>query len=300
MLYCRYILRVRYAFTETRVLTRSMTKRKDTVLKIVFYSVSLLMTFFSFYPFFLFLKESYDYTFVEKQVFIGKLITKHYSKTSYYFDAFWKNYKYLFIGMGNSLLVSGVSTILTVYFSALTAYALTAYKWKLRRICYVIIMFAMMIPSTISTYGFLQLIFQMRLTNKLFVYILPAIASPMTVFFMCMYLQASLSYEMIQSARIDGASEFRIFNQIVLPLMKPAAATQAIFAFAASWNDGWMPSITIAKMEKKTLLLMFGPIYYLDSQDFLVVIASVIPLLILYACLSRHIVEGLSLGGLKE
>ena len=135
---------------------------------------------------------------------------------------------------------------------------------------------------------------------KLFVYILPAMASPMTVFFMCMYLQASLSYEMIQSARIDGANEFRIFNQIVLPLMKPAAATQAIFAFAASWNDGWMPAITISKMEKKTLLLMFGPIYYLDSQDFLVVIASVIPLLILYAVLSRHIVEGLSLGGLKE
>lgn len=161
-------------------------------------------------------------------------------------------------------------------------------------------MFAMMIPSTISTYGFLQLIFQMRLTNKLFVYILPAMASPMTVFFMCMYLQASLSHEMIQSARIDGAGEFRIFNQIILPLMKPAAATQAIFAFAASWNDGWMPAITISKMEKKTLLLMFGPIFYLDSNDFLVVLASVIPLLILYAVLSRHIVEGISLGGLKE
>ena len=277
-----------------------MTKRRDTILKIVFYSVSLLLTFLSFYPFFLFLKESYNFTFVEKQVFIGQLITKHYSKTDYYFDAFWKHYKYLLIGIGNSLLVSGVSTILTVYFSALTAYALTAYKWKLRKACSVIIMFAMMIPSTISTYGFLQLIFQMRWTNKLFVYILPSIASPMTVFFMCMYLQASLSFEMIQSARIDGAGEFRIFNQIILPLMKPAAATQAIFAFAASWNDGWMPAITISQMEKKTLLLMFGPIFYLDSNDFLVVLASVIPLLILYAVLSRHIVEGIALGGLKE
>ena len=82
--------------------------------------------------------------------------------------------------------------------------------------------------------------------------------------------------------------------------MKPAIATQAIFAFAASWNDGWMPSITIAKMEKKTLLLMFSPIYYLDENDFLVVLGTVVPLLILYAFLSRHIVEGISLGGLKE
>ncbi len=291
---------MRYAATSTNVLTRSKTKRRDTILKIVFYSISLLMAFLSFYPFFIFLKESYNYTFVEKQVYIGKLVTAHYHQFSTYIDAFWKNYKYLFIGLGNSLLVSGLSTILTVYFSALTAYALTAYKWKLRKVCSAIIMFAMMIPSTISTYGFLQLIFQMRLTNKLFVYILPAMASPMTVFFMCMYLQASLSYEMIQSARIDGAGEFRIFNQIILPLMKPAAATQAIFAFAASWNDGWMPAITISKMEKKTLLLMFGPIFYLDSNDFLVVLASVIPLLILYAVLSRHIVEGISLGGLKE
>ena len=128
--------------------------------------------------------DSYNYTFVEKQVYIGKLVTAHYHQFSTYIDAFWKNYKYLIIGLGNSLLVSGLSTILTVYFSALTAYALTAYKWKLRKVCSAIIMFAMMIPSTISTYGFLQLIFQMRLTNKLFVYILPAMASPMTVFFM--------------------------------------------------------------------------------------------------------------------
>ena len=277
-----------------------MTKRRDTILKIVFYSVSLLLSFFSFYPLILLFKESYDYTFVEKQVAIGKLVNAHYHQTSTYIDAFWKNYKYLFIGMGNSLLVTGLSTIFTCYFSALTAYALTAYKWKLRKFCYVVIMFAMMIPSTVSTFGFLQTIFKMHWTNQLFVYYLPSIASPMTVFFMCMYLQASLSGEMIQSARIDGAGEFRIFNQIILPLMKPAIATQAIFAFAASWNDGWMPAITIAKMEKKTLLLMFSPIYYLDENDFLVVLGTVVPLLILYAFLSRHIVEGVALGGLKE
>ena len=138
---------MRYAVTSTNVLTRSKTKRRDTILKIVFYSISLLMAFLSFYPFFIFLKESYNYTFVEKQVYIGKLVTAHYHQFSTYIDAFWKNYKYLFIGLGNSLLVSGLSTILTVYFSALTAYALTAYKWKLRKVCSAIIMFAMMIPS---------------------------------------------------------------------------------------------------------------------------------------------------------
>ena len=194
------------------------------------------MAFLSFYPFFIFLKESYNYTFVEKQVYIGKLVTAHYHQFSTYIDAFWKNYKYLFIGLGNSLLVSGLSTILTVYFSALTAYALTAYKWKLRKVCSAIIMFAMMIPSTISTYGFLQLIFQMRLTNKLFVYILPAMASPMTVFFMCMYLQASLSYEMIQSARIDGTSSWRMFWRITLPMISPMIVYLVITGFIGAFK----------------------------------------------------------------
>ena len=105
---------------------------------------------------------------------------------------------------------------------------------------------------------------------------------------------------MVQSARIDGAGEFRIFNQIILPLMKPALATQAIFAFAAAWTDSEIPSLTIAQMEKKTIPMMFTPIYYLDADDFLVVLALALPPIILYAFLSRFIVEGIALGGIKD
>ena len=265
----------------------------------VLYSVCIVLTILSLYPIFLFFKDSYQYTFIDEPTTFGKLINHPYKKFSNNWKVFWNAYQYLFIGLKNSLIVSVSSTILTVYFSALTAYSLTAYNWKLRTICNTVIMAAMMIPSTIATYGFLQFIFKMHFTNKLFIFILPAIASPMTVFFMKMYLQASFSKEMIQAARIDGAGEFRIFNQIVLPIIKPAAATQAIFAFAASWNDTSMSFITIAQVEKKTLPLMFSPIYYLKPNDFPVVLASVLPPIILYAFLSRHIVEGISLGGVK-
>jgi multiple sugar transport system permease protein len=161
-------------------------------------------------------------------------------------------------------------------------------------------MVAMMLPTTIGNMGILLNIYRFGLTNKLFIFILPAMATPLTVFFMRMYLQSSFSKEMVQSARIDGAGEFRIFNQIILPLMKPALATQAIFAFAASWTDSEIPSLTIAQMEKKTIPMMFNPIYYLDVNDFLVVLALALPPIILYAFLSKFIVEGIALGGLKE
>ena len=286
--------------TAAKTLTIKITKRRDTILKAVLYSVCIILTFLSLYPIFLYFKDSYQYTFIDDPTPFGKLVNHPYKKLSSNWKVFWNTYQYLFLGLKNSLIVSVSATILTVYFSALTAYSLTAYKWKLRNICNTIIMAAMMIPSTIATYGFLQFIFKMHFTNKLFIFILPAIASPMTVFFMKMYLQASFSKEMIQAARIDGAGEFRIFNQIVLPMLKPAAATQAIFAFAASWNDTSLSFITIAKLEKKTLPLMFSPIYYLDPNDFPVVLAMVLPPIILYAFLSRHIVEGLYLGSIKD
>lgn len=299
MIYWHYSFSEEVLFTATNLLTRKMMKRKDTILKVVLYSVCIILTFLSLYPIFIYFRESYQYTFITDPTPFGKLVNHPYKKLSSNWKVFWNTYQYLFLGLKNSLIVSVCNTILTVYFSALTAYALTAYKWKLRNICNTIIMAAMMIPSTIATYGFLQFIYRMHFTNKLFVFILPAIASPMTVFFMKMYLQASLSKEMVQAARIDGAGEFRIFNQIVLPILKPAAATQAIFAFSASWNDTSLSFITIAQLEKKTLPLMFSPIYYLDPNDFPVVLAMVLPPIILYAFLSRHIVEGISIGGVK-
>ena len=118
------------------------------------------------------------------------------------------------------------------------------------------IMAIMMIPGTVTMIGFYQAVYKLGLVNKLSMLILPSIAAPMVVFFMRQYLQASLSMEIVQSARIDGAGEFRIFNQIVVPLMKPAIATQAIFAYVGSWNNLFMPLILLTDKEKRTLPVM--------------------------------------------
>ena len=162
-----------------------------------------------------------------------------------------------------------------------------------------------MIPTTVTTIGFYQMVYKLGLVNKLSMLIIPSIAVPMTVFFMRQYLQASLSMEIVQSARIDGAGEFRIFNQIVVPLMKPAIATQAIFGFVGSWNNLFMPLILLTDKNKKTLPVMVsllnGDIYKKEyGSVYLGLFITVLPLIVVYAFLSRYIVEGVALGGVKS
>ena len=209
-----------------------------------------------------------------------------------------KEFKALFtrgdlIGFRNSMFVTCVSTFLNIYFSALTAYAITAYEWKLRAAFEKFIIVAMMIPSTVASIGFVQMCYKFHLINNLTMLIIPALATPMTVFFIRMYLKATFSREIVESARLDGAGEFRIFNQIMLPLMKPAIATQTIFCFVASWTDEWVPRIILIDTKKDIFTLPLAGSYQGGA------LLMFLPPIILYIFLSKHIVEGIALGSVK-
>ena len=134
-------------------------------------------------------------------------------------------------GIRNSLIVSACSAALSVYFSALTAYGIYAYNFRFKKAAFAIILLIMTMPTQVSALGFLQLITKMGLKNSFVPLILPSIAAPTVFFFMKQYLDASLPMEIVEAARIDGAGEFYTFNKIVLPIMKPALAVQAIFSF---------------------------------------------------------------------
>lgn len=190
----------------------------------------------------------------------------------------------------NSMIISVFGTVLCMYFSALTAYAITAYEWKLRQAFDKMIMIIVLIPTTVSTIGFYQMVWQFQLINKLSMLILPAIASPLTVFFIRLYLKSTFSKEIVESARLDGANEFRIFNQIMLPLMKPAIATQAMFVFVSNWHNLYVPRIILIDATKWTL-----------PQTGAGTAAVVfLPPILVFVFLSRYIVEGISLGGVKN
>ena len=136
-------------------------------------------------------------------------------------------------GMANSLLVASGTAILSVYFSALTAYAIHAYNFRFKKLAFTFIMIIMMVPTQVSALGFIKQMSDMHLMNSFIPLVVPSIASPVVFFFIKQYMDSVLPIELVEAARIDGAHEFRIFNQIVLPLMKPAIAVQAIFTFVA-------------------------------------------------------------------
>ena len=208
-------------------------------------------------------------------------------------------------GLKNSIIISVGATVLTVYFSTLTAYALVAYEWKLKGPFFAIILAVMMIPATVTSIGFYQFMYRIKWTNNLLPLILPAIAAPGTVFFMRQFMIPALPMEIVQSARVDGASEFRTFNQIALPIMKPAMATQAIFAFVASWNNLFIPSILLTNKDKYTMPIMVsllnGDIYKVEyGAIYLGILLTVLPIFVIYFSLSKYIIAGVALGGVKE
>lgn len=206
----------------------------------------------------------------------------------------------------NSLIITIPTTILQVYFASLTAYAVQVYNFKLRNLAWGFIYAIMMIPTQVSIVGLLQVTKVTGMYGTYWPLILPAIAAPTTVYFMKQYMEGSLSIEMIEAGRIDGAGEFRIFNTIVLPLMKPAMATQAIFAFVASWNNLYTPSILLgSNVEKSTLPMYAQAIRSNDKipdlgQAYAAMLLAIIPIIIAYLFLSKYIIAGVSLGGVKE
>ena len=204
----------------------------------------------------------------------------------------------------NSLKITVPGTFCAVYFSAMTAYGIHVYDFRFKKAAWAFIMAIMMVPSQITIIGFYRFMLKVGLVDTYIPLIIPAIASPAVVFFMKQYMESTLSIEMIEAARIDGSGEFRTFNRIILPIIKPAVATQAIFQFIAQWNNLFTPTIMLTTDSKKTLPMF---VQLLSSNqfrtDYGVVYAglfvTIIPLIIVYLILSKYIVAGVALGGVK-
>ena len=164
----------------------------------------------------------------------------------------------LFKGMWNSIKVAVPATLLTAYFSAMTAYGLAMYKFRGNKVLFMGIVIFMMIPGQLSLIGFYNLCTKLHLVNSYLPLIIPAIAAPGTVFFLRQYILSVLPPSLIEAARIDGASEIYSFHRIVLPIMSPGIATMSIMAFIGNWNNYLLPMIILNKNEKFTLPVMMA------------------------------------------
>ena len=209
-------------------------------------------------------------------------------------------------GIKNSLIVSTLCAVLATYFSALTAYGLYAYNFKLKKPAFIFIMLILVMPTQVSALGFINLITKMGMLNTLYPLFLPSIAAPAVFYFMYSYMQSSLPLELVEAARIDGCGEFKTFNRIVIPIMKPALAVQAIFAFVQNWNNYFIPALVISDNNKKTLPILIAALRSADFMKFdmgkvyMLITIAIVPIIIVYIALSKYIVAGVALGGVKE
>lgn len=227
---------------------------------------------------------------------------------------FWKNLMNvandgsfpMFRGILNSIIVSGCSAVLCTYFSSLTAYGLYAYDFKARNVAFTFIMAILVMPTQVTAMGFLRLITKMGLYDSLLPLIIPSVASPAVFYFMYSYLQSSLPMSLVETARIDGSGEFRTFNSIVLPIMKPAIAVQAIFTFVGSWNNYFVPALVIQSKSKMTVPILIATLRGADYMNFdmgkiyMMITVAIVPIIIVYLLLSKFIIAGVTLGGVKE
>lgn len=212
----------------------------------------------------------------------------------------------MFRGILNSILVSGCSAALCTYFSALTAYGIYAYNFKLKKFAFTFIMAILVMPTQVTAMGFLRLITNMGMYDSLLPLIIPSIASPAVFYFMYSYMQSSLPLSLVEAARIDGSSEFRTFNRIVIPIMQPAIAVQAIFTFIGSWNNYFVPALVIQSKNKATVPILIATLRGADYMNFdsakiyTMILVAIVPIVIIYLLLSKFIIAGITLGGVKE
>ena len=210
----------------------------------------------------------------------------------------------MFRGIINSVVVSGCSAALCTYFSSLTAYGIYAYDFKGKKVAFTFIMAILVMPTQVTAMGFLRLITKMGMYDSLLPLIIPSIASPAVFYFMYSYLQSSLPLSLVEAARIDGAGEFYTFNRIVLPIMKPAIAVQAIFTFVGSWNNYFVPALVIQSKNKMTVPILIatlrGADYFDMGKIYMMITVAIVPIIIVYLLLSKYIIAGVTLGGVKE
>ena len=208
-------------------------------------------------------------------------------------------------GMLNSFIIAAATSVLATYFSALTAYGIHAYDFKLKGVAFTFIMAVMVIPNQVAATGFYQMCVKLGWTNNYIPLILPGVAAPVVFFYMKQYMESVLPMEIIDAARVDGSGEFRTFNTIILPMLKPALAVQLIFNFVQSWNNYFMPALLLDKAEMKTVPLMIAQLRSADYSKFdmgkvyMFILLAILPVVVVYIALSKFIIKGVTAGSVK-
>lgn len=219
------------------------------------------------------------------------------------------NYLYIFTQAGdywkwygNSLIISGLTIIFSLFFSSMVGYALASYDFKGRNLIFLFVLIIIMIPFEVLLLPLYQLMIDLKLIDTYTGIMLPLIVSPTAVFFFRQYTMG-LPKELMDAARIDGCTEYGIFFKIMAPLMLPSFAAMAILQGLNSWNNFLWPLLVVRSNDLFTLPIGLATLLtpYGNNYDILIAgaVMTVIPVVILFALFQRYFVAGLTTGGVK-
>ena len=204
----------------------------------------------------------------------------------------------------NSATVTGVSLVLILLFGAMASWALTEYGFRGNRLVALFLAFGIMVPIRLGSVAILQEMVALNLVNTLTALVLVYVAQglPLAVMILSEFI-AQVPQELKDAARCDGVGEYRIFFQVVLPLVRPAVATVAVFTMVPIWNDLWFPLILAPAQETQTITLGVQQFVGQFATDWNAVLAAlslaVLPVLVLYALFSRQLIRGITAGAVK-
>ena len=205
--------------------------------------------------------------------------------------------------MLNSLVIAVGTTVLSVFSSAMAGYAFAKWHFKGKKVIFFMVLATMVVPMEV---GYVAFIYQMRLmglAQTFWPLILPNVANAAGVFWMTSYMQDGVPYEIIESGRIDGCNEMKIFLQLVLPLLRPALYSLSVVAFLGSWNAYTLPMLMITKSEMFTIPLSIASLGNMQIADYgariLGVVVGILPILVIFLLTSKYVAEGLTAGSVK-
>ncbi|MHB8063388.1 MAG: carbohydrate ABC transporter permease [Ruminiclostridium sp.] len=203
----------------------------------------------------------------------------------------------------NSIYISTLTTILTVFICAMCGYALSKFDFKLKKVAYYTVMFTMMLPAQLGLIAFVWEMNRIGWTDTHLALIIPAAANAFAVYWMRQYIVQGVPTEILESGRMDGCSELGIFFRLVIPFIKPALGSQAMLSFMASWNSYLVPLVLISKQKRYTVTLGLSTLDALYRANYgariMALVIGTIPMFILFLVFSKSLITGLTAGSVK-
>ncbi|MDG6107654.1 carbohydrate ABC transporter permease [Dactylosporangium aurantiacum] len=203
-----------------------------------------------------------------------------------------------------STVVAVVSTAVAVFVCSLAGFAFAKYRFRGKNVLFNIMFSSLTVPFAVIVVPLFVMLVKTGLNNPWFALIVPWLAPAFGIFMMRQYVEQSVPDEILESARVDGASEFRLFLRIVMPLLRPALGALAVWSFLSTYNSFFWPLIVVGNDEQYTLPLGIQSIYAAEARQVdLVLAASVlaaIPSLLLFTALRKQLLEGLTAGAVKH